>query len=145
MNGTAKALEGRLFDVARNTTKLAIAKQVLENEDETHVQNATERISRIGPGAETLRRIHLQRLRSHLDAFYEHGTLADVLLLSAAFDEAERSCRGLPPMRDRACLIESLLTVLGICPQLLNHFDEQGTRDIAEMKPIFRFGQYRGA
>jgi hypothetical protein len=73
---TAKPLEGRRLDVARNTTKLALAEQVLE--DETRVQNATERVSRIGPAAEALRRIHVQRLRSHLDAFYEHGTLADV-------------------------------------------------------------------
>lgn len=143
MSGTAKTLEGRLRDVARNTTKLALAEQVLENDDETRVQNATERVSRIGPGAEALRRIHVQRLRSHLDAFYEHGTLADVLLLSAAFDDAERSYRG-RQMRERACLIESLLTVLGICPQLLRPLDQQPTRDIAEMHSI-RFGQYRGA
>jgi hypothetical protein len=144
LKGTAKPLEGRLLDVARNTTKLALAERVLEAENETRVQNATKRVSRIGPGAEALRRIHVQRLGSHLDAFYEHGTLADVLLLSAAFDEAERSYRGLQ-LRDRACLVESFLTVLGICPQLLNHLDQQATRDIAEMKPIFRFGQYRGA
>jgi hypothetical protein len=142
LNGTA--LEGRLLDVARNTTKLALAEQVLENDDETRLQNATERVSRIGPGAEALRRIHVQRLRSHLDAFYEHGALADVVLLSAAFDEAERSCRG-RQMRDRACLVESLLTVLGIFPQLLNHLNQPATQDIAEIKPIFRFGQYRGA
>jgi hypothetical protein len=144
LNGTAKALEGRLLDVARNTTKLALAEQVLENDDETRLQNATERVSRIGPGAEALRRIHVQRLRSHLDAFYEHGALADVVLLSAAFDEVERSCRG-RQMRDRACLVESLLTVLGIFPQLLNHLNQPATQDIAEIKPIFRFGQYRGA
>ena len=110
----AKALEGRLLDVARNTTKLALAEQVLADEDETRVQNATERVSRIGPAAEALRRIHIQRLRSHLDAFYEHATLADVLLLSAAFEEAERSYRG-RRMSDRAFLVESLLTVSGFC------------------------------
>jgi hypothetical protein len=86
-NGKA---EGRLLDVARNTTKLATAEQVLEDDGETRVQNATERVSRIGLGAEALRRIHVQRLKSHLDAFYEHGSLADILLLSAAFEEAER-------------------------------------------------------
>ena len=98
--------------VARNTTKLALAEQALE--DETRVQNATERVSRIGPSAEALRRIHVQRLRSHLDAFYEHGSLADILLLSAAFEEAERSYRA-ARMWDRACLVESLLTVSGFC------------------------------
>jgi len=80
------------------------------------MQNATERVSRIGPGAEALRRIHVQRLRCHMDAFYEHGSLADVLLLSAAFDEGERSYLG-EEMRDRACLVESLLTVCGVCPR----------------------------
>jgi hypothetical protein len=58
------------------------------------MENATERVSRIGPGAEALRRIHVQRLRSHMDAFYEHGSVADVLLLSTVFDEAERSYGG---------------------------------------------------
>jgi hypothetical protein len=140
-NGKA---EGRLLDVARNTTKLAPAEQVLEDDGETRVQNATERVSRIGPSAEALRRIHVQRLRSHLDAFYEHGTLTDVLLLSAAFDEAERDYRA-EQMRDRACLVESLLRVLGICPQRLTPLDQQHTRDIAEMEPIFRFVPYRGA
>lgn len=43
--------------MARNTTNLALAEQVLENDDETRLQNATERVSRIGPGAEALRRI----------------------------------------------------------------------------------------
>ena len=76
------------------------------------MQNATERVSRTGPGAEALRRIHIQRLRSHLDAFYEHGSLADILLLSAAFEEAERRYRA-AQMWDRACLVESLLTVSG--------------------------------
>jgi hypothetical protein len=114
LNGTAKALEGRLLDVARNTTKLALAEQALENDDETRLQNATERVSRIGDGAEALRRIHVQRLRSHLDAFYEHGSLADILLLSAAFEEAERGYRA-AQMWDRACLVESLLTVSGFC------------------------------
>ena len=115
MNGTAKALEGRLLDVARNTTKLALAQQVLENDDETRVQNATERVSRIGPSAEALRRIHVQRLRSHLDAFYEHASLADILLLSTAFDQAELAYRA-EQTRDRACLVESLLTVSGFAP-----------------------------
>jgi hypothetical protein len=114
LDGTARLFEGRLLDVALNTTKLALAKQVLEGEDDTRAQNATERISRIGPCAEALRRIHVHRLRSHMDAFYEHGSLTDILLLSAAFDKAERSCRGLQ-MRDRACLVDSLLTVTGLC------------------------------
>ena len=35
--------------MARNTTKLALAEQVIEDENETRVQNATERVSRIGP------------------------------------------------------------------------------------------------
>ena len=119
LNGTAKTLDGRLLDVARNTTKLALAQQVLENDDETRLQNATERVSRIGPCAEALRRIHVQRLRSHLDAFYEHGSLADILLLSAAFEEAERSYRA-AQMWDRACLVESLLTVSGFCTGKMN-------------------------
>jgi hypothetical protein len=105
--------------MARNTTKLALAEQVLENDDETRVQNATERVSRIGPGAEALRRVHVQRLRSHLDAFYEHGSLADILLLSAAFEETERSYRA-TEMWDRACLVESLLTVSGFCTGKMN-------------------------
>jgi hypothetical protein len=136
LKGTAKTLEGRLLDVARNATKLALAEQVIEDEDQTRVQNTTERVSRIGRGAETLRRIHVQRLRSHLDAFYEHGTLADVLLLSAAFDEAERSYRSLQT-RDRACLVESLLTILGICPQLLNHLDQPLNSPCGRASPLF--------
>lgn len=103
------------------------------------MENATERVSRIGPGAEALRRIHVQRLRSHMDAFYEHGSLADVLLLSAAFDEAERSYRS-GQMRDRACLVESLLTVAGVYPQQCSYLTQQGIRDMKEIKPILRFG-----
>jgi hypothetical protein len=49
-----------------------------------------------------------------MDAFYEHGSLADILLLSAAFDQAERAYRA-EQTRDRACLVESLLTVSGFC------------------------------
>jgi hypothetical protein len=50
-----------------------------------------------------------------MDAFYEHGSLADILLLSTAFDEAERAYRA-EQTRDRACLVECLLTVLGFAP-----------------------------
>ena len=101
--------------MARNATELRLAERVLDEGAETRIQNATERVLRIGPGAEALRRIHVQRLRSHMDAFYEHGSLADILLLSTAFDEAERAYRA-EQTRDRACLVECLLTVSGFAP-----------------------------
>jgi hypothetical protein len=95
------------------------------------MENITERVSRTGPDAEALRRIYVQRLRDHMDAFYEHGTLVDVLLLSAAFDEAERSYR-VEQMRDQTCLVDSLLTVLGIWPQQISSLNQRGTRGIEE-------------
>lgn len=76
----------------------------LVQKDAALVQN-----TRIGPAAETLLRMTINQLRSHMEVFYEHGTLPDLLLLCAAFDCVERKRLDWSP--ERAWLIDSLLTI----------------------------------
>lgn len=76
----------------------------LVQKDAALVQN-----TRIGPAAEALRRMTINQLRSHMEAFYEHGTLPDLLLLCAAFDCVERKRLDWSP--ERAWLVDSLLTI----------------------------------
>jgi len=51
----------------------------MQDHEDTHLENARERIERDGPVAELLRQAYVERLRSHLEAFYEHGRLADLV------------------------------------------------------------------
>lgn len=78
-------------------------------EDESPAPNTMARIARTGSAAEMLRRMNIERLKGHMDAFYEHGALPDILLLCAAFDAAERECDLWSP--ERAWLVDSLLTL----------------------------------
>jgi hypothetical protein len=93
------------------------------------MQNVKERMARIGPVAETLRRVQMERLKGYMEAFYEHGALEDVLLLSAAFEKAEQNyCSGQP--RGRAYLVESLLMVSGVSPHQLSRLGRRNTRSL---------------
>ena len=65
--------------------------------------------SRIGSGAEALRRMTIDRLSGHVEAFYEHGTLPDLLLLCAAFDFIEGERLEWSP--ERAWLVDALLMI----------------------------------
>jgi hypothetical protein len=80
--------------------------------DDTHEQNVRERIERDGPVAEVLRRGDVERLRPHIDAFYEHGFRADIRGLCEAFESLDRK-----EFREcdshRACLIEEILSIFG--------------------------------
>jgi hypothetical protein len=73
-------------------------------EDQSPARNTVARIARTGPAAELLRRISIERLKGHMGAFYEHGTLPDIILLCAAFDAAEREGNLWSP--ERAWLVE---------------------------------------
>lgn len=70
---------------------------------ETRQQNSDDRARMSGPGAELLRRVQVAHLRDHMEAFYEHGSLADVVALCAAFELMERG------WRERAICERSLL------------------------------------
>lgn len=65
--------------------------------------------TRIGPAAEALRRMTIGQLKDHMEAFYEHGTLPDLLLLCAAFDHIEREHLDWSP--ERAWLVDALLMI----------------------------------
>jgi hypothetical protein len=60
------------------------------NSEDTHEQNVQERIERNGPVQEMLRQADVERLKSYMEAFYEHGSRADVVGLCEAFDSLER-------------------------------------------------------
>jgi hypothetical protein len=77
---------------------------------ETQLQNTASRIDEIGPGAEVVRRIHVDLLRTYMDAFYEHDALADILWLCVAFDAMERKYCG-SASTDRARLVEAILGI----------------------------------
>ena len=87
---------------------------------QTRRENAEERVRLGGPGLELLRRVHIERLRGHMEAFYEHGTVADVLAFCAAFDLRERGWREQAGCKcSQASLLEALLAVLGLPPRKL--------------------------
>lgn len=76
--------------------------------------NAEDRVNFGGPGSELLRCMYVERGRAHMAAFWEHGSLADLAALCAAFDLINHDWR----RRDdgefcRATLLEALLAVLG--------------------------------
>jgi len=78
----------------------------------THLQNVRERIKRDGPVAERVRRDYIDSLKSYIEAFYEHGSFADVTGLCEAFEALE--CRKFS-VHDlhRACLLEEILSIFG--------------------------------
>jgi hypothetical protein len=80
--------------------------------EDTRLENIRERIQRNGPGAEILRQAYIERLRSHIEAFYEHGSLADLLSLCAAFDALEGEECGADDLH-RARLVEKLTAAGG--------------------------------
>jgi hypothetical protein len=65
--------------------------------------------NRLGPGAEALRRMTINRLRDHVEAFYKHGRLPDLLLLCAAFDLIEGESLDWSP--ERAWLVDALFMI----------------------------------
>lgn len=77
--------------------------------------NAEDRIQYGGPGLELIRRAYVDRCRDHMDAFWDHGSLADIVALCAAFDLIDRDrhqrCEN---ESSRGALIEALLAVLGL-------------------------------
>jgi hypothetical protein len=87
---------------------------MLDSED-SHQQNVRERIARDGPGAELLRQAYVKELKSHMDAFYEHGSLADVLALCEAFERLDCREYGRSDLH-RARLVEEL-AIFGRCPR----------------------------
>lgn len=84
------------------TQRNAGIKLVRRVKDGALIQN-----TRIGPGAAALRRMAVDRLKSHIEAFYEYGTLPDLLLLCAAFDHIEHERLNWSP--ERAWLVDALL------------------------------------
>jgi hypothetical protein len=77
---------------------------------DTHLQNARERVEQNGNGAELLRQMYLNQLKSYHAAFYEHGSFADVVAICMAFDHLERQGWNVrAPCR--ASLIESILVL----------------------------------
>jgi len=92
--------------MAQRQTRIELIR-TLKDEDESSAQTALARVARIGPAAETLRRMSIERLKGHMEAFYEHGTLPDILLLCDAFDAAD--CERNRWSLERAWLIESIL------------------------------------
>jgi hypothetical protein len=65
--------------------------------------------TRIGTAGEALRRMTIAQLKDHMEAFYEHGTLPDLVLLCAAFDRVERERLDWSP--ERAWLVDTLLII----------------------------------
>jgi hypothetical protein len=51
----------------------------------------------------------INRLRDHVEAFYKHGTLPDLLLLCAAFDLIEGESLDWSP--ERAWLVDALFMI----------------------------------
>jgi hypothetical protein len=61
----------------------------------------------IGTAAAALRQVTIDQLKTHMAAFYEHGTLPDLVMLCAAFDRVERERLDWSP--ERAWLVDTLL------------------------------------
>jgi len=84
----------------------------MHDHEDTHLENVRERIERDGLVAEMRRRATVEHLKSHMDAFYEHGSRADVAALCDAFDSVERRRFDVRDL-NRACLIEEILSAYG--------------------------------
>ena len=86
---------------------------MFESED-IHQQNVRCRIERDGLVAEIIRQAYVERLKSHIEAFYEHGSCADVVALCEAFDQLEQKEFTMCDLH-KARLIEELLSVFPAC------------------------------
>lgn len=81
---------------------------------ETKRENSDQRVTFGGPGLELLRRVQVQHLRAYMDAFYEHGSAADICALCAAFELLERGWREKAHCdHSQAAVLEALLAALG--------------------------------
>ena len=90
---------------------------------DVHEENSTERIEKCGLGCELLRRVYVTQLRTYMEAFYEHGSLPDIIALSRALEVSEQASAGIRP--PHAPLLESLLELLGVGPESLFADDPQ--------------------
>ena len=73
--------------------------------------------TRIGTAPTALRQINIDQLKDHMEAFYEHGTLPDLVMLCAAFDRIERERLDWSP--ERAWLVDTLLMMCNRLNSLL--------------------------
>ena len=94
----------------------------MHEHDDTHLENIRERIARDGPVAETIRQAHVEQLKSHMAAFYEHGSTMDIIALCRAFSSLEQKEFSFGDLYE-ACLVESVLaqmqvTVEDVCQRL---------------------------
>jgi hypothetical protein len=76
---------------------------------ETERENAQWRISENGLGAELVRKRTLDKLKSHIDAFYAHASLADLVALEEALELRE----DVQAPSESATLVEAFLEMLG--------------------------------
>ena len=112
----------------RHNSRDIITKRVSE---ETRRENADERRQFAGAGLELLRRALVERLRMHMEIFYEHGSIGDVSALCAAFDLLDRDNGYERPVcvRSQAELVEGLLNVLGLpAAELLERWPAAATQ-----------------
>ena len=79
----------------------------LEN---THEQNVRERIERDGVAAEMLRQMYVDRLKSHNEGFYEHGSTVDIIGICQAFDLLKQEGCEAGDVH-RALLVEAILAL----------------------------------
>ncbi len=75
-------------------------------------ENAQARIDESGPGAELLRRMYVGRLQSYMEAFYQHGSFADVVALCRALELSEENCAN--GTKHEAPVLEALLDMLEV-------------------------------
>ncbi|MGI9073700.1 MAG: hypothetical protein ACR2JB_20845 [Bryobacteraceae bacterium] len=82
--------------------------------------NAQGRIEESGPGSEILRRVAVQLLRSHMEAFYETASTVDVLALLQVFELQDHGFE-LGPLRTpgQSTFIEAFLAMLGLDPEFI--------------------------
>lgn len=73
-------------------------------------ENAAERVRESGLAVELIRRVYIEELRSRMEAFYEHGNLADLVALCRALELSEEVVIG-RSMRD-APVLEAMLRML---------------------------------
>lgn len=96
---------------------------------ETHNENSQARVLETGPGAELVRQLYVNQLRGYMEAFYEHGNLADVVALSRALELSEQVGADHAPRQ--ASVVESFLGMLGVEPlQVLNSLSRTSEEQI---------------
>lgn len=91
---------------SRSPAAYRLEEFMLDSED-THEQNIRERIERDGLEVEIGRQADVERLKSHMEAFYEHGSRADIRGLCEAFESLERKEFSERKLH-RACLLEEI-------------------------------------